>query len=237
VDAATPSGAHRRPRRPRRTRQARHPQAKRFGSRARLSWRTRAILLAILLGLGLFLWGYLARRFAPLGNTSRTHFDAIVVLGNPADSDGNPTPTQLARVTEAVHEYERGVAGHLIFTGGAVENRFAEADVMARTAQAQGIPASAIATESHARNTIENACYSVRIMKERGWSSAEVVSSASHIERAGLIFSQMPIQWRVHAAPPVEPEPALVAEEQGLLETLKTVRYLVWARQIDQCEP
>jgi hypothetical protein len=49
-----------------------------------------------------------------------------------ADSDGNPTPTQLARVTEAVHEYERGVAPRLILTGGAVLNRFVEARVMAR---------------------------------------------------------------------------------------------------------
>ena len=62
----------------------------------------------------------------------------------PADSDGNPTPTQLARVTEAVHEYKRGVAPQLILSGGAVTNRFVEARVMARSAEAQGIPDSAI---------------------------------------------------------------------------------------------
>ena len=214
-----------------------HAPGKLQPRRRRLRWRARGILLAVFLVLALFLWGVVARRFAPQGNTSLTHFDAIVVLGNPADNDGNPTPTQLARVNEAVREYERGVAEHLIFTGGAAGNRFVEAQVMARTAEAQGIPASAILIEPQARNTIENACYSVRIMKERGWGSAEVVSSPSHLQRAGLIFSRMPIQWRTHAAPPVEPESALTGEARGLLEILKTVRYLVWARPMDRCEP
>ena len=74
---------------------------------------------------------------------------------------------------------------------------------MARTAQAQGIPASAIFVEPEARDTIQNACYSARIMKAHGWRSAEVVSSASHLPRAGIIFSEMPLEWRTHAAPPL----------------------------------
>ena len=35
-----------------------------------------------------------------------------------------PTPEQLARVTEAVREYERGVAPRLLFTGGPAHNQF-----------------------------------------------------------------------------------------------------------------
>ena len=88
-------------------------------------------------------------------------------------------------MTEGVREYERGVAPRLILTGGAAHNQFVEARVMARTAEAQGIPASAIFVEPEARDTIQNACYSVRIMKAHGWRSAEVVSSASHLPRAG----------------------------------------------------
>jgi uncharacterized SAM-binding protein YcdF (DUF218 family) len=159
------------------------------------------------------------------------------VLGDPADSDGNPTPVELGRVTEAVREYERGAAAHLIFTGGAVYNRFVEAQVMARTAEAQGIPASAVLVEPEARNTIENACYAVRMMKARGWDSAEVVSSGWHVARAGLIFSRMPIEWRTHGAPPLEPGTPWHDDGTALLETLKTVRYLVWARPMERCEP
>jgi uncharacterized SAM-binding protein YcdF (DUF218 family) len=202
-----------------------------------MSWRTRGILLAILLILGLFAWGYLARRFAPKGNTQQTRFDAIVVLGDPADADGNPTPTELARVTEAVREYERGVAAHLIFTGAAVKNQYVEAQVMARTAAAQGIPEPAIVVEPQARDTIQNACYSVRLMKERGWESAEVVSSRWHANRAALIFSRMPIAWRMHAAPALEPVSGWYEDAVAMGETLKTVRYLVWARPIERCAP
>jgi len=190
-----------------------------------------------LLIVGLLAWGALARRFAPSANTVLTRFDAIVVLGTPADDDGNPTPSQLARVNEAVHEYERAVAPRLILTGGAAHNRFVEAQVMAQAAHARGIPESAIFVEPEAKDTIQNACYAVRIMKTHGWRSAEVISEAAHLPRAGLIFSRLPLAWRMHAAPPLEPGSTADAAASAVIETLKTVRYLVWTRQSERCEP
>jgi uncharacterized SAM-binding protein YcdF (DUF218 family) len=182
-------------------------------------------------------WAAIERHFAPTSNTSLARFDAIIVLGTPADDDGNPTPYQLASVTEAVHEYDRGVAPHIILTGGAAHNRFVEARVMARTAEAQGIPESAIVVEGEATDTIHNACYSARIMKAQGWRSAEVVSSAFHLPRVGMIFSRLPLEWRTHAAPPLTPPSAIGAGVREIVETAKTVRYLVWARQSEYCEP
>jgi uncharacterized SAM-binding protein YcdF (DUF218 family) len=203
-----------------------------------MSWKSRLILAACTTAAGLLAWGVLARYLAPVSNTSLTRFDAIIVLGYPADRDGNPTPTQLSRVNEAVREYERGVAPRIIFSGGSTSYNFVEAKVMARTAQAEGIPASAIFVEDQAKDTIQNACYSVRIMKSHGWHSAEVVSSASHLPRAGLIFERLPIEWRVHAAPSLEPHNGPVIETLlNSLETLKTVRYLVWAGHMEQCRP
>jgi uncharacterized SAM-binding protein YcdF (DUF218 family) len=190
-----------------------------------------------LLILGLFFWGTLARLLAPVSNTSLTRFDAIIVLGTPADSDGNPTPEMLARVTEGVHEYERGVAPRLILSGAAAHNQFVEARVMAATAHAQGIPASAIVEEPQAMDTIQNACYSVRIMKAHDWHSAEVVSSASHLPRAGIIFSEMPLEWRTHAAPSLEPEHAAYPWSAASVEIVKTVRLMVWSRWRERCRP
>jgi uncharacterized SAM-binding protein YcdF (DUF218 family) len=180
-------------------------------------------------------WASFARRFAPLANTSRDHFDAILVLGSPADTDGNPTPTMLARVSEGVREYERGVAPRLIFTGGPAHNAYVEANVMANAAAAQGIPPSAIFVETKAKDTIQNACYSAQLMKTHGWNSAEVVTSDSHLPRACLIFSHSGLQWRMRSAPPLQPDQA---ESAGLssLEMLKTVRYLVYASWAEQCE-
>lgn len=184
----------------------------------------------------LFVWAIFARAFAPTGNTSRTRFDAIVVLGSPADSEGNPTPGQLARITEGVREYERGVAPRLILTGGKTTYNYTEAYVMSRAAQAQGVPASSIFQEPDALNTIQNACFAARIMKTHGWRSAEVVSAASHLPRAGLIFSHTSLEWRTHAAPPLEPDDGSSGLDASALEILKTLRYLVYAQWADKCE-
>ena len=178
----------------------------------------------------------MARRLMPSANTSHDHFDTILVLGTPADGDGNPTAEEQARVTEAVREYERGVAPRLLFTGGPAHNKFVESDVMAAAAAAQGIPPSAIFVETKATDTIQNACFSARIMQAHGWHSAEVISSAYHLPRAGMIFSHTPLAWRLHAAPPLLPG-ASGSGTDSALEILKTMRYLVYARWTETCEP
>ena len=224
TDRRTPTG----------TAKSRRVQRTRIGKREHRNWPLRIGLGAAALVALLFAWAVLARPLAPSGNTTRSSFDAIIVLGAPADADGNPTPTQLARVTEAVREYERGVAPRLILTGGAAHNRFVEAEVMARTAEAQGIPVSAIVVEPEAQDTIQNACFADRIMQAHGWSSAEIISSASHLPRAGLIFSRLPLEWHTHAAPPAGPADTGTS---ALLEVVKTLRYLTWTRQTERCQP
>ena len=204
--------------------------------RRRLGWPARVILASTAVVLGLLLWAAGERALAPKGNTAQEHFDVLIVLGSPADADGNPSPAELASVTEGVNEYERGVAPRMIFTGGAVKNRFVEAQVMARTAEAQGIPASAVLEDPAARDTMENTCNALRIMRSHGWESAEVISSPSHLPRAGLILSRLPMQWRVHAAPALGPVGSGSAAEQSVVELLKTVHYLVWSRQMERCD-
>ena len=217
---------------------ARRPHHRRAMRRkSRLGVRTRVVLASIAIVFVLVAWAALARAFAPLGNTSATRFDALIVLGSSADAEGNPTPVQLSRVTEAVHEYERGVATHLILTGGPTHRSYVEAEVMARTAEAEGVPASSIVLEPQALDTIQNACYSVRIMKAHGWRSAEVISNTSHLPRAGLIFSRLPIDWRMHAAPSLEPEVTTPVRAAVALEVLKTLRYLVYAQWAERCTP
>lgn len=208
------------------------PRRRRF-----FGWKIRLILGCCAIVVGLMAWAAIARELAPISNTSLTRFDAIIVLGAPATTDGNPSPLELARVTEGVQEYERVVAPRIIVTGAADRDRPVEAEVMARVAQAQGIPETAIFKEVDAKNTIENACYAVRLMKNHGWHSAEVISSARHLPRTALIFSRLPVEWRIHAAPSLEPESAYRAGASTVMELMKTARYLVWARPMDRCEP
>lgn len=203
--------------------------------RKRTIWKLSILvflLCALFIGLGI-----LARRMAPTGNTDRERFDALIVLGSPSDEQGLPTPMQQARVREAVREFERGVAPHLILSGGAAHNGYVEAETMARAAEAEGVAPSAIFLEKNSLDTLQNACYSVRILREHGWNSAEIISSPSHLPRAGLIFSSLPIGWHTHAAPMLG---GGWRERSGLdetLETIKTVRFLLWARLTERCQP
>lgn len=200
-------------------------------------WKLKLILTGALAAVVLPAAAYLARVAAPTTNTSRTRFDAIVVLGTPADEDGNPTPEMLARVTEGVREYERGVAPRLVFSGGGVFNQAIEGEIMARTARAMGIPASAIFTEIRAHDTIQNARFSERILMDHGWNSLEVVSTDWHLPRAGYIFNRLPLEWSVHAAPPVAEESAAHLRWAVAVETIKTLRYFLWARWVEPSQP
>jgi uncharacterized SAM-binding protein YcdF (DUF218 family) len=140
-------------------------------------------------------------RSIPTHNTNLTHFNAIIVLGTPANSDGTPSPEQRERTLEGVREFKAGVAPHLILTGGPAHNKFVEAHVMAKLAVEQGVPPDAVIEEDQAQNTVQNIFYSSRIMAAHQWTSAEVVSSPSHLPRTALILEHFPIAWRTEAAP------------------------------------
>lgn len=143
----------------------------------------------------------------PTHNTDATHFDAIIVLGYPANPDGTPSPEQRERVLEGVREYKAGVAPNIITTGAAAHNQYIEADVMAQLARSEGVPASSILEDVQAQNTIQNIYYSAQIMHQHGLNSAEIVSSPSHLPRAALIVNTFNVDqpnlyfnWRTHAA-------------------------------------
>jgi uncharacterized SAM-binding protein YcdF (DUF218 family) len=139
-------------------------------------------------------------RTIPTGNAILPQFDAIVVLGTPANPDGSASPEQRERTLEGIREYKAGIAPHLIFTGAAAHNQFVEAHVMAMLALSRGVPPTAIIEEDHAQNTVQNIFYSRQIMANSGWNSVEVVSSPSHLPRTALILEHYPIQWSTHAA-------------------------------------
>jgi uncharacterized SAM-binding protein YcdF (DUF218 family) len=184
-----------------------------------------------------FAWAALSLVFAPKGNTTAARFDTLIVLGVPADADGNPTPVMLSRVSEAVREYDRGIAPRMIFSGGTDGRLYPEAVVMARAAAAQGVPASALFIEANSNDTIHNACYSTRIMKDHGWRSAEVITSPTHTRRAGIIFSHSAIEWRMHVAPPIQPQSVSDVNIARAYEVLKAVRYHLYGEWAEPCSP
>ncbi len=107
--------------------------------------------------------------------------DVIVVLGCPTQPEGSASSCQRSRVGTALRFAEAGLGDTFITTGGAVANEFVEAEAMRDLLVAEGIDPSKIIVEPNARHTNENLHLSGEIMRERGWVSALVVSSLSHL--------------------------------------------------------
>jgi uncharacterized SAM-binding protein YcdF (DUF218 family) len=187
----------------------------------RLKWLLWTVFAVVVLAIAAALWNY---ESIPLQNTAQDHFDVIIVLGYPAEADGTPSPVQRTRVMEGVREYQRGVANILIMTGGAAHNNHVEADAMGDFAISQGIPLKAVLRERQAHDTIQNAYYSWQIMQARGWKSAEIVSSASHLPRASLIYQRFPIAYKMHAAPDPREYGPLYTYAAYLYEARNTAR-------------
>ncbi len=161
----------------------------------------RRFFVLLLLAAAILIPAWRYWRALPLANTGRQRFDAILVLGSPCRDDGTPTPEQRERVLAGVRVWRAGRAPYMVVSGGPARNRWVEADSMARIARQQGVPAEAILEEPHALNTVENVAFTYAIMRARGWRSLDVVSSPSHLPRAGLILARFPVAWRTDAAP------------------------------------
>lgn len=117
----------------------------------------------------------------------------IVVLGAAVWSRGRPSPTLDRRVRRGLELFKQGEADRLLFTGGLGRHPPAEAEVMRRIALDAGIDVAQIEIETASRNTMENAVNSVKIMSDKGWHNAILVSDRIHLPRAMLAFRALGI--------------------------------------------
>ncbi|WP_334964168.1 YdcF family protein [Nostoc sp.] len=134
---------------------------------------------------------------APLVNSKRKTFDVIIVLGNPANSDGSIGEIARQRVLKAVELFHTGRAKYILFSGAAVYNHYVEADVMANFAHSIGVPRSVLVTDTQARNTYQNLFNASKIMLKNHWSSALIVTSPYHVRRTAFIVSHIGIDYQV----------------------------------------
>ena len=161
----------------------------------------KILLGALLLLLAVTIFVVLSYRLAPRSNTGLQNFDTLLVLGAPSADDGSVGIEQKWRMDEAIREFRRGRASHLIVSGGAVFNHFIEAQAMARYALQCGIPPQVLIEEPASRDTLENIVNSEAIMDAHHWRSVEVVSSPEHLARTAVLLQYTPLLWRTHAAP------------------------------------
>jgi uncharacterized SAM-binding protein YcdF (DUF218 family) len=142
-------------------------------------------------------------------------YDAAIVLGGGID----PGASAWSGETELGAAGDRIVAGYdllrsgrarhvLLSAGGPEPEKPVEADWGAALYRRLGIPADRIVLERTSRNTRENALESARIVRERGWKTLVLVTSALHAPRAlatfraaGLSPDVLPVDVRSTPAP------------------------------------
>ena len=112
--------------------------------------------------------------------------DVAIVLGNTVESDGRPSARLQARLDKAVALYRGGLFQHVIVSGGVGVEGFNEAEVMKRYLISQGVPEGRIVADGEGRTTSLTARNAARLMRERGWQSALVISQYFHISRTRL---------------------------------------------------
>jgi uncharacterized SAM-binding protein YcdF (DUF218 family) len=122
--------------------------------------------------------------------------DAYVVLGggineNVPDIDGLGTLSSYAlpRVVTAYRLYVRAKKP-IIFSGGKIFNRTAEAEIAKRFLISLGVPSHHIITEAKSIDTYENAQYVKEIADRYQLKKIVLITSAAHMKRSYLLFNK-----------------------------------------------
>jgi uncharacterized SAM-binding protein YcdF (DUF218 family) len=138
-------------------------------------------LVALLVLLALVAGGVTAFRVVQAGRTdgARTA-DVLVVLGA-AQFDGRPQEYLVARLKHARTLFESGTADHVLTLGGKQPgDRFTEAQAGKQWLVDHGVPAESVVAVGEGRNTLQSVDAAADVMKQRGWSSAVVVTDPWH---------------------------------------------------------
>lgn len=142
------------------------------------------------IGLSAFLVYLLSKRRYPASAA-----DAIIVLGAKILEDGCPSNTLKYRLDAAANAFSQGRARAIIVTGGqGPDEPEDEAGAMKRYLAQKGLPENLIFEESESKNTIENLRNARAIMEDKGFSTALIATTDTHMTRARFIAGRLSIQ-------------------------------------------
>lgn len=140
----------------------------------------KAIFCFSFVNLGLFLLMFKK----PLKKQKQLEYDCAIVCGYPANNDGSPSSIMKSRVEKAVELYKQGKVKCIILSGGSVQNRYEEAEVMEKYAFKLGLDKNVIIKESKAKCTYHNLMYANEIMNEKHLNSCLVITNSWHLRKA-----------------------------------------------------
>jgi uncharacterized SAM-binding protein YcdF (DUF218 family) len=113
---------------------------------------------------------------------------AVIAVLGAAQWAGHPSPVLRARLDHAVSLWRRGLAPVLILAGGrGLRDTTSEAEVGRAYVMREGVPATAVLTETEGRTTVESMRGVVALMRSRGARDAILVSDPFHMLRLKLI--------------------------------------------------
>jgi len=143
-----------------------------------------------------FLVGPLENAYSPPPPASLETCDAYVVLGggindNAPDISGKGTLSAFAlpRVVTAYRLYVRSQKP-VVFSGGRILGRTAEAEIAKRFLISLGVPPHHIITEERSIDTYENARYVKEIADRYQFKKIALITSALHMKRSCLLFGK-----------------------------------------------
>ncbi|MBN1501615.1 MAG: YdcF family protein [Spirochaetes bacterium] len=127
--------------------------------------------------------------------------DVIVVLGgglieDVIDLSGTEIPSaeSQARILSAVRLY-RNYPRPIIVTGGIASGKVPEALIMKKFLVELGVRDGDVIVESESRDTSDNAFLVNRIMMEKKYRKAALVTSSFHMRRASMLFRKNGVQF------------------------------------------
>ena len=192
----------------------------------------RIALVALVL-----LVAYVLVTFLQVWNASRQSgadaTQAIVVLGA-AQYDGRPSPVLAGRLDHAVELYEARVAPTIVVTGGKREgDRFTEAAASFEYLRRAGVPEDVILREEQGDNTWAQLAATTRFLRDRGVTSAVLVSDDYHAYRLDRIAHELGLRAQVS---PVDPHLSSGARMKALVRETVAVaagRVIGFRRLVD----
>lgn len=124
----------------------------------------------------------------PTGLPSEKH--VIVTLGYALSDEGEMQETLVERLKVTLEVAKAYPDAVLIVTGGVPKNDHTEAERMYDWLVEQGIDENRIRKEALATDTVENALFSMDIIREEGLQDVTLITSASHMRRALTTFTE-----------------------------------------------
>ena len=144
------------------------------------------------------LMGALEDAYAP---PAKPEGDVVVMLGGGAfsdapdvDGEGALTASPSTRLLTAVRLAQKLDLPILVSGGQVFQESGKEALLAKRTLLSLGIPESRILVEGASQNTVQNAAYTAKILKEHGLVRPILVTSAFHMKRSVLNYEKLGIE-------------------------------------------